>query len=113
MSQFTPAGSSGTTVVATGGGATQGQIDNVAIPAAAVEQSYTFPTNTVGFTLKLRGYASDLLLSYATGTSGTIYLTIPRGCFHAVHGLSLTASMDIYFQTSAASQILEIEYLTA
>lgn len=113
MSYFTPSGSAGSTGTVVISGSTTGVVDNLNIPLANTEVSYTFPTNTTGFLMKLRGYTASTKFSYTAAASGTTYFTIPPGCFHSSDGLSLTSTLTIYLQTTAASQVLEIEYWTS
>lgn len=113
MSSFTPAGSGGLPATpATIQGASAGAADNVAITLANTEQSYVLPATTLGFVLKLRDSGAALKLAFTSGQSGVTFFTIPRGCSFSTEGLTLTGPMTLYFQATAAAQVLEIVYWT-
>jgi hypothetical protein len=82
-------------------------ITNINIPLMATEQSFTFPSTTKRYSLKIRGSA-QLKISYVASTSGTNYVTIPSGCEYIEEDIVLTANLPIYFQCNKAGQILEI-----
>lgn len=106
MSAFTPAGSSGSTSTVILSGASVPQVANVSIGLANTEYSYALPTNTKKFLLKLRAGAV-LQLSYAGGTSGTTFFTVPVFNSYQEENLSVTG-VTLYFQSPSPSQILEI-----
>lgn len=103
MSVFAPVGSANVTTSADG--ATSPAIANIAL-TAATEASYALPANTRGFILKLRGYA-DLQLSFTNGTSGTTYVTVPRGTAFQQSEL-LVSGLTLFFQTPVSGQVLEL-----
>lgn len=96
--------------------ATRWQVDTVALTLANTEYSYTFPTNTVSWTMKLRTQGATLYYSSATGkfpTSGdsSDYMTmLPMG----------TRSQDnvewsgktMYLQSDTATQVVELDIFT-
>lgn len=110
MSTFTPSGSGGlppSSVVVTG--ATTPTLANVAASLASTEYSYALPSSSQLFTIKLRGGNATLQLAYSVGTSGTTYLTIPKGCSYTVGGLDISNTVVLYFQSPTAGQVVEIE----
>lgn len=111
MSQFSPSGGAGSTITASITGATTGTTDKLDIPTAGTTVTYTFPTNTKSFSVKLRNYAADVKVGYSAGVfaAGT-YWTVPRGTNWSKTGLNLTAPLTIHVQATSDSQELEIEY---
>lgn len=86
---------------------TAGTIANVSIPLANTEVSHAFPAGTRRFLVKLRGpTTATLKLSYAALASGTTYLSIPPGTYYGEDEIS-NPSLTVYFQTTAAGQVLE------
>jgi hypothetical protein len=81
-------------------------VENVAITLASTEVTHALPTGTKRFLIKLRGLAI-LKLSYAVGTSGTVFSTIHPGTFYSESRIG-AASTTLYFQSPAASQTAEI-----
>lgn len=109
MSAFTPAGSGGlppstvTLIVPT-----TATVANVPVPLATTEVSYALPAGTSRFMVKAREYLADIKLSYSSGTSGTVYITIPRGCNYSEAEVNTGTAHTLYFQTNVASQVVEI-----
>lgn len=93
--------------VTTDGNVATPTITNVLIPFANSEQMHTFPAGTKKFLIRVRGDAR-LQFSYVVAGSSTSYITLPYGCFYEQDNLKLTGSMNLYFQCSKASQVLEI-----
>lgn len=85
--------------------ATTPTIYNVAVPLANTEVSQALSTGTKSFTIRVRGHAR-LQLAFASGNSGTDFLTIPSGANLTQENLNFDGT--IYFQTSKASQVVEI-----
>ena len=85
--------------------ATTPVIYNVAVPLANTEVSQVLSSSTKSFTIRVRGNAR-LQLAFAMGDSGTDYLTIPNGGSFTQESISFTGTL--YFQTSKASQVVEI-----
>ena len=96
--------------------ATNWEVARLAITAANTEYTYTFPANTVSWTMKLRDQGATLYYSSATGkfpTSGnnTTYMTmLPLGA-RSQDGVEW-AGKKMYVQSDTASQVLEIEVFT-
>jgi hypothetical protein len=109
MSAFTPAGSGGVTTTIQITGATNPQVANVSMPMAGTEYSFTLPTNTKQYAIKLRG-SGRIQIAYVAGQSSTLYYTIPRYCYASESDLSLSASLDLFFQSDLAAQVAEIWY---
>lgn len=111
MSAFTPAGSGGAPaapVTIPGLTVTTPTIANVAIPTANVEVSYTLPANTRRFLILLRTPSTaKMKLAYASGDSGTLYVTVNPGC-HYGEGEILAPSVTLYFQATLSGQVAEI-----
>jgi hypothetical protein len=82
-------------------------INNVSLPLASTEVSFTIPLGTKRFELKTRNTAI-LQLSYAVGQSGTSFLSIPSGCSYTEMGLDPVATITIYMQTLIANTTVEI-----
>lgn len=106
MSAFTPSGASGSTATVILSGASVPVVSNVSIVSANTEYSFLLPTNTKRFLLKVRGQAS-LKLSYASGQSGTTYVSLPSSGVYGEDSLSATA-VTLYFQSPSPTQIVEI-----
>jgi hypothetical protein len=106
MSGFSPAGSATVTGSVTVAPATNPAVANVAAPSANTEYSFTFPANTLHFTLKSRKYGR-LQLTYSAGNSGTIFLTAAPGTVYSVSS-ALVGGLTIYFQSTQASDTIEI-----
>lgn len=96
--------------------ATRWQVDTVALTLANTEYSYTFPANTVSWTMKLRVQGATMYYSSTTGKlptsgDGTDYMTmLPLG----------TRSQDnvewsgktMYLQSDTAGQVVELDIFT-
>lgn len=82
-------------------------LSNVSIALAATEQSFSIPSGTKRFSLKIRGN-SNLNVSYISGQSGTNFLLVPTGSEYIEDNLYLASSLSIYFQSDKNTQILEI-----
>lgn len=81
-------------------------VENVSIPLADTEVSHVLPTGTKRFLIKLRD-AAIMKLSYAVGTSGTVFLTIPKNCFYSEERIG-AGTTTLYLQSPTASQTVEI-----
>ena len=81
-------------------------VENVSLPTANTEVSHALPTGTKRFLIKLRD-KGILKVAYASGTSGTVYLTIPSGAFYSENRIGV-ATTTIYMQSPSASQTAEI-----
>lgn len=106
MAAFTPSGSAGTVTTIVIAGATVPGIANVSMPSAATEYSFSLPTDTKRFMIKLRGSASFQL---AYETAAAEWLTVPAGNWYSEGDVALTG-VTLYFQSAAASQVAEIVY---
>jgi hypothetical protein len=91
-------------------------VARVALTSANTEYTYTFPANTVSWTMKLRAQGATLYYSSATGkfpTSGdnTTYMTmLPLGA-KSQDGVEW-GGLTMYLQSDTASQVVEIEVFT-
>lgn len=82
-------------------------VQNVDATLAATEYSVTLPANTVAFRIRSRDPRTKLQYAYTAGQSGTTYLEIPTGNTLVEEGLT-PGSRTIYFQSSKASQVVEV-----
>jgi len=82
-------------------------VQNVTATDADTEYSVTLPANTVAFALRARSVSTRIQYAYVSGQSGTNYLTVPTGYQVVEEGLT-PGSRTIYFQTSKASQVVEV-----
>lgn len=80
---------------------------NISAATANTEYSYILPTNTKRFIFKARGL-SKVQLTYTSGSSGTTYATLSPGSVYEESGIYSAAATTLYFQTSTASETLEI-----
>lgn len=82
-------------------------VQNIAAAAADTEYSVTLPANTVAFQLRAR-HQSRVRYSYTATESGVTYITIPPGNCLLEEGLT-PGSRTVYFQTSKASEVIEVK----
>lgn len=106
MAQFNSSGGSQVTGSLTVGGVSTPVIDTVDIPNSNTEYSYTLPSGTTRFIIKLRESGTILKLAYTSGDSGTTYFTVPRGSHYGEEGV--ITGQTLYFQCPVGSQTLEI-----
>jgi hypothetical protein len=96
--------------------ATNWEVDRVAITLANTQYSYTFPSNTVSWTFKLRTPGASLFYSDVTGklpVSGdnSTYMTmLPMGA-RSQDGMEW-GGKTMYFESDAATQVVELEIFT-
>lgn len=96
--------------------ATNWTVERVAITLANTEYTYTFPANTVSWTMKLREQGATLYYSSATGklpVSGdnSTYMTmLPLGA-KSQDGVEW-AGKKMYVQSDTATQVVELEIFT-
>lgn len=113
--------SGGTTVVGGSGAMTATNVEtaNVALTATNTQYSYTFPANTLSWTLKLRAQGVLGYYSYTTGTlpavggggTGSNYVTIPQNFLQSAAGVEWSGK-TIYLGAASASQVAEITVFT-
>ena len=103
----------GSDISASGGGGgtpippgTTPTIYNVSMATANTEYSQVLGTNVKRFSIKLRDF-QDLKLAYVSGTSGTIFISVPAASEYHEENLKVT-SLTLYFQSDAAGQVAEI-----
>lgn len=106
MSSFSP----GDIVVKTPN-PTNPTIYNLTASLAATEYNHVVAAGTLYFKISARGL-STLKLSFTSGQSGTVYVTIPSGSKWCSPNLSGTASLTIYFQTTKSNEVVEVEEWT-
>ena len=82
-------------------------IANVAITLADTEYSYSLPSGTKRFFIKLRNPGYPLQLCVVSGESNTIYHNIAQGGTYEERDIKGTG-LVLYFRTTAASQVAEI-----
>ena len=81
-------------------------IYNVTMTLANTEYPQALPANTRKFMIKCRG-SYNVKVCFASGQSGTIYLTIPANMAWWEDQISV-ASGTLYFQCATAGQVAEI-----
>lgn len=81
-------------------------IANPEATLANTEYSYTFPSDTKRFSIRLRGTAR-LQVSYSSGQTGVVYRTIFAGETYEESGLEVS-SLNIYFQSNKSGEKIEI-----
>ena len=96
--------------------ATDWQVDTVTVTSADTEYEYAFPSNTVSWTLKLRGGTGVLYYSHETGklpVSGdnTNYLTLPASGTRSQDNVEW-GGKKMFLESDSATQVLEIEVFT-
>ena len=87
--------------------AAKGTIANVSMTSATTEYSYTFPAGTKKFRIKLRALNALLQVSFASGASGSTFITVPYGDDLVME--AKVGGSTIYFQSPSASQVAEVE----
>lgn len=83
-------------------------VANVTMGAIGAESSYALPSGTKRFIIKTRD-RSKLQLAYVSGDSGTTFIELKPGNAHEVWDISAAAAVTLYFQSSKAGTIAEIE----
>ncbi len=83
-------------------------IANVTMTSADTEYSYAIPAHSKRFEIKLRSANALLKLAFASGTSGTSYITIPYGSSLLEEDIK-AGGITLYFQSPTASQTAEIK----
>ena len=89
--------------------ATTPTIVNLNVVAADTEYSYALPVGTKHFTIKDRKGDAKIRMAYVSGESGVNFKTIDMGNTYEAKDISTIAGLTIYFQSSKASRIIEIE----
>jgi hypothetical protein len=83
-------------------------INNITIAAANTEQSFVLPTGCRQFSIRARNNAR-LQLAFASGQSGTNYVTLYPGANHKESRIRpITSPVTLYFQASKTGEIVEI-----
>lgn len=85
-------------------------IENINIPSANTEQSFTFPTETARYRFKIRDGKAKARISYVSGESGTNFWTVERGAFYEENEVDASGGLTIYFQTTHGNVVAEIQY---
>jgi hypothetical protein len=96
--------------------ATDWQVNTVSLASANTEYTYTFPANTISWSLKLRGTTGILYYASASGkfpTSGdnTTYITVPASGTRSQDNVEY-GGKTMYFQSDTVSQVVEIDVFT-
>jgi len=84
------------------------QIFNKTMTNSDTEYSQALPAGTVRFSIQCHG-AYDMKLAFASGESGTNYVTIPANAEYEETAVRLRGNV-LYFQCAAAGQVAEITY---
>jgi hypothetical protein len=103
VSTFTSAGGQQSVTLT---GATTPTVANVAMTTAGTEYSYSLPSGTKKFLIKLRG-GSEFKVAYSATTSGTIYISVAKYNWYGESDMDLSG-LTIYFQSPTASETAEI-----
>jgi hypothetical protein len=109
MAVFSPSGPGSVSV--SGGIGTKISTPNLAneiAVAANTEYSYSFPAQTKYFRLKARDN-SKLQLSYISGDSSILFLTLFPGFEYESPPFEVDSSITVYFQSNKAGTVVEIE----
>lgn len=93
-------------VIFASGSATALTIANVSVPLANTEVSYLIPASTKKIQIKARG-RSKIQYAFVLGDSSLNYITIWPGFSQEIEDILLSSS-TIYFQTSLASETVEV-----
>lgn len=81
------------------------EIYNISVVNADTEYSQALPANTKRFLLRSRnGY--QLKLSYDSGESGTLFVTLNGGCVY--EDINFYSLQTLYFQSPVAGGIVEV-----
>ena len=96
--------------------ATDWKVEIVTIADADTEYEYTFPSNTVSWTLKLRGTTAITYYSHETGVlpvsgDNSNYLTLPANGTRSQDNVEW-GGKNMFIESDSASQVLEIEVFT-
>lgn len=89
----------------------------IAITDANTEYSYTFPANTLMWRLKLRAMNASFKYSWVSGTlsgsgDASAYMSVPQNFLDSRQGVDFSGK-TIYFETTVAGQVMEVEVYTA
>lgn len=104
MSVFTSSGGAQTfTGSVTITGVASPLVSNILLVAADTEYQIILPNNCKRYLIKLRDLA-DLKLRY---TSGSDYLTIPRGCHFTEDDIE-TSSVSLFVESTSSAQMVEL-----
>lgn len=82
-------------------------IANVDITLANTEYSYTLPTGTSRFEIKLRSIGVPLKICFVSAGSGTTYKNLPAGQSYREDSIKAGSNI-LYFQATSGSQVAEI-----
>ena len=85
--------------------ATNPLVYNVSVVLANTEYSQLLSPSTKKFMVKCRGKAK-LQLSYISGDSGILFVTIPANTAYTEDDIDFTGTL--YFRSDTASQVVEI-----
>lgn len=80
-------------------------IYNLDVTLANTEYSQALSANTKKISIACRGTAK-LQVAFASGDSGVLYFTIPRGARREIDGVNFTGA--VYLQASEDAQVVEI-----
>ena len=83
------------------------KIENVALTLAATEVAHALTAGSKQFQVLNRNNGK-LQLSYSVGTSGTVFQTIPPGCFYREGNIDPSVSITLYMQSPIAAQTVEV-----
>ena len=80
---------------------------NKTLTLANTEYSQILPADTTRFTLQART-SHDVKLSYTSGESGTVYITIKAGSSYTEENLDTGSALTLRMQSTNAGIVVEI-----
>ncbi len=84
-------------------------IDNLPMPFANTEYSYTFPLSCRSFEVRARNSAK-MQLSHISGQSASTYVTIPAGASYSRSSRKSGTELTLHLQANKTNEVLEIIY---
>lgn len=89
----------------------------IAMTSANHEYSYTFPSNSLMWRMKIRAQDSGFFYSWTASTlpgsgDGSAYLSVPANFLDSREGVDFSGK-TIYFESDVAANVMEIEVYTA
>lgn len=90
-----------------GGVSTVPSLSNLNMPTAGTEYSFSLTAGTKQFEIRSRA-SGKLQLAFASGESGTTFVTIWPGNAYKEIGLLLSDVLAVYVQSSRSNDVLEI-----
>jgi hypothetical protein len=83
-------------------------IENIVVPNANQEYSFTFPDGTKKFYMRVRDGMAQMQITYTGGESDTKFITVNMGCNYT--DIEDASNKTIYFQLDKPNKIIELLY---